>query len=429
MTLRYIDLFSGLGGIRLGLEQACQARGVRCQCVLTSEIKPAALLVHQQNHPGEVVQGDITALPSEAVPAFDVLLAGFPCQAFSAAGQRRGFDDTRGTLFFEVERLLRDKRPRGFLLENVDALVTHDRQKPGDPVGRTFGVILSHLEALGYHVSWRVLDSSHFGVPQLRRRVYITGTLRAAPDLTPAEERRCTLGDILEHGQTLSESDFVRRLLRHYPLRELPGKAVKDKRGGAGNIHSWDLEMKGPVSAAEKTLLDRLLLERRRKLWAQLWGIDWMDGMPLTADMIATFCADSNLQAMLDDLTLKGYLSLEHPKRIVEGRRVPDPSKPQGYNIVTGKLSFPVNAVLDPAGLAPTLVAMDMQRLYVVDGPGLRQLTLREGLRLFGYPERFRLELPRKEAYDLLGNTVVVPVIGHVAGRLLEAMHPSAPRP
>lgn len=418
--LRFVDLFSGIGGIRLGFEQACQARGVECQCVLTSEIKPSALRAHQQNHPGEAVYGDITGLPSEAVPDFDVLLAGFPCQAFSSAGRRRGFGDTRGTLFFEVERLLRDKHPAAFLLENVDALVTHDREHPDDKLGRTFTTMLSHLETLGYHVAWRILDSSRFGVAQTRKRVYIVGAIRDAPNLTEGAEVRVSVGDILETGLPVSASDFCLRLLRHCPLSELPGKSVKDKRGGSGNIHSWDLEMKGPVSEAEKRLLDRLLLERRRKHWAELWGIDWMDGMPLTADMIATFCPDPSLQAMLDDLTLKGYLSLEHPKRRVDGQRVPDTAKPCGYNIVSGKLSFPVNEVLDPQGLAPTLVATDMPRLYVVDGPGLRQLTIREGLRLFGYPDSFRLDLPRREAYDLLGNTVVVPVIRHVAAATLQ---------
>lgn len=168
MTLRYIDLFSGLGGIRLGLEQACQARGVRCQCVLTSEIKPAALLVHQQNHPGEVVQGDITALPSEAVPAFDVLLAGFPCQAFSIMGKMNGFADTRGTMFFEVARILAHHHPRAILLENVKNLVGHDE-------GKTFKVILATLRELGYHVKWRVLNALDFGVPQKRERVLIAG--------------------------------------------------------------------------------------------------------------------------------------------------------------------------------------------------------------------------------------------------------------
>ncbi len=418
--LKFIDLFAGIGGIRLGLEQACKDRGIRSKCVFTSEIKPYALEILKQNHPKEKIHGDITQIEASEIPDFDVLLAGFPCQAFSSAGKRLGFEDTRGTLFFDVERILKEKEPKGFILENVEGLVNHDRENPNDKIGRTLTIILDHLEALGYKVNWRILNAKNFGVPQDRKRIYILGTKEKAPDLDNFIETTACLEDVLEKGKEVADTKFTRLLLGHYTLPELYGKAIKDKRGGENNIHSWDIDYKGVISQEEKDLLNKMLKERRKKKWAEEFGIDWMDGMPLTAEQIKTFYNGENLQEMLDNLVSKGYLTLEHPKKKIGNRREQDETLPLGYNIVAGKMSFEVSKVLDPKEIAPTLVAMDVEHLFVPDGEGIRQLTLREGLRLFGYPDSFKFDTTRKDGYDLLGNTVVVPVIKAVAERLLD---------
>ncbi|MGB0840220.1 MAG: DNA (cytosine-5-)-methyltransferase, partial [Chitinophagales bacterium] len=118
--LKFIDLFAGLGGIRLGFEQACIARGIDTECVLTSEIKPYAVETLKHNHQQDLFVGDIFNVKNEDIPAFDFLFGGFPCQPFSAGGKRQGFADTRGTLFFEIERILRFHQPTGFILENVE---------------------------------------------------------------------------------------------------------------------------------------------------------------------------------------------------------------------------------------------------------------------------------------------------------------------
>ena len=426
--IRYIDLFAGMGGIRLGLVQACADAGIDTECVFTSEIKPAAITVYRQNHPDDEITGDITAVDAGNIPNFDVLLAGFPCQAFSYAGNRNGFGDTRGTLFFDVLRILKKKKPSGFILENVEGLVTHDE-------GKTFKTIISSLEE-NYKVSYRVLNAKDFGVPQDRKRIYIVGVKknRRRVNLANFPLVNATVGDILEHGLPLSKTPFTKNLLKHFEVSQLEGKKIKDKRGGSDNIHSWDIELKGSVSDTQKQLLNEMLKARRQHKWAEEWGIDWMDGMPLTTQQISTFFKHKNLQKMLDDLTDKGYLTFEHPKKlvvehtIVNGRpvttshRTPDTTKPKGYNIVAGKLSFEVSEILSREGIAPTLVAMDMHRLHVVDGEGIRKLSLREGLRLFGYPDNFVFNIPEKEGYDLLGNTVVVPVIKAVASRLLQSL-------
>jgi DNA (cytosine-5)-methyltransferase 1 len=424
-TVRFIDLFAGIGGIRTGLSQSLEEAGYTPKCVLTSEIKPYAVKVLQDNYPHENMVGDVTQLSADDIPNFDILCAGFPCQAFSSAGKRQGFADTRGTLFFEVERILKAKKPQGFILENVEGLVNHDG-------GRTLEIIISKLLDLGYKVEYRVLNSSQFGVPQERKRIYIVGTFVEKPNLEHFPKTSKTVGEILESGKPTLESPFIKLLLRNFSIEELYGKSIKDKRGGDTNIHSWDIEIKGPVSKEQKKLLNCILRERRKKKWAEEIGIEWMDGMPLTAKQISTFFPHPELQSMLDDLTEKGYLRFEHPKQkkaktdlfgtttIV---REQDTTLPKGYNIVAGKLSFEISKVLGPNEIAPTLVAMDMQKLFVADNGGLRRLTLREGLRLFGYPETMQLNVSEKDGFDLLGNTVVVPVIKAVASRLINAIN------
>jgi DNA (cytosine-5)-methyltransferase 1 len=424
-TIRFIDLFSGIGGIRLGFEQACREFGLKCQCVFTSEIKTHAIKIFKQNHPGELIDGDITQINAECIPAFDVLCAGFPCQAFSSAGKRDGFADTRGTLFFEVERIMAFHHPKGFILENVEGLVNHDS-------GKTLKTILGKLHKMGYQVSYKVLNAKDFNVPQDRKRIYIVGTSLNNISLENFTIKQTTVASILEQGLPVSNTPFVRKLLELYSISDLQGKSIKDKRGGNLNIHSWDLEIKGPLTQREKDFLTKLMTERRKKKWAVQWGIEWMDGMPLSLSMIREFYNMPDLQIMLDDLVNKKYLRYEFPKKLVKirnsnnrivNRREFDTSKEMGYNIVSGKLSFEVNKILDNNGIAPTLVATDIDKIYVVDGCGIRRLSLREGLRLFGYPEEFIFDgVSEKEGFDLLGNTVVVPVIKSVSERLLAAL-------
>ncbi len=443
-VVRYIDLFSGLGGIRLGLEQALSERGMQGECVFTSEIKEAALRAHNYNFPNEnVVATDITKVKSEDIPQFSILLGGFPCQAFSYAGSQKGFGDTRGTLFFDIQRILEGhlKEVDGFILENVEGLVTHDKENPDDKEGRTIKVIMSVLrDELGYNAEYKVLNAADFGVPQYRKRVYIVGCKKKYGkiklDFSPQEH--VGVGNCLESGKKCIDNGFSHKLLSLYSASQLNGMALKDKRGGTRNIHSWDIAQKGSVSEEQKKLLNALLLERRKRKWAEEIGIAWMDGMPLTLEQIRTFHNVPKLKTMLDDLVKKKYLFLEHPKkRIIHvdengntwTSRYPDETLPKGYNIVTGKLSFEISSFLDVHKPANTIVAMDMNTLGVVDGDGVRHLTLREGLRLFGYPEEYTLEAFNeskqtiKEGYDLIGNSVCVPVIKAVALRLLEKIY------
>lgn len=412
--VKYIDLFCGLGGIRLGFEQALNEKGLVGKCVFSSDIKPAALKAYK-NYFNDDAKCDITKVQISNIPNFDFLLAGFPCQAFSQAGLGMGFQDTRGTLFFDVAKILMEKKPLGFVLENVEGLVNHDK-------GKTFKVIVNTLEELGYSVETKVLNAKDFGLAQSRNRIYFIGYKgKKVNTLESFESTHCVLKDIIDYSIPAKHSFFTKKLLEHYKVEDLYGKAIKDKRGGVNNIHSWDIGIKGEISEDQRELLELLLRQRRNKKWADLIGIKWMDGMPLTENMIKTFYSHENLHEMLTDLVDKGYLAYEYPKQLIGNRRIPDESLEKGYNIVTGKLSFEFSKVLSPDDVTPTLVATDVQKLAVPVKDGIRSLSINEGLRLFGYPDDYRLDFLREsEAFDLLGNTVCVPVIKAVSGRLLD---------
>ena len=424
--IRFIDLFAGIGGLRLGFEEAFKNAGLIPKCVMTSEIKPFALKVLHHNFSHDYFVGDITKVPNNEIPDFDFLLGGFPCQPFSAGGKRLGFVDTRGTLFFEIERIIADKKPYGFILENVEGLVKHDLENKKDEIGKTLKTIIAKLTILGYEVNWKVLNAANFNLPQARKRIFIVGTRNEKISLDGFEPKRKKIKSILQKGMPIMDTKFSKLLLNHFSIEDLYGKSIKDKRGGNDNIHSWDIELKGPVTKEQAIILNKLFKERRKKHWAEQIGIKWMDGMTLTLEQIRTFYDSPNLKEMLDDLVMKGYLKFEYPKSLVTEQtllgpktyRAENKSLKPGYNIVSGKLSFEINKILNPNGIAPTLVATDMARLVVPDGMGIRRMTLREGLRLFGYPEWFEMPVTIDEGFDLLGNTVAVKVVSAIAERL-----------
>jgi DNA (cytosine-5)-methyltransferase 1 len=185
----FIDLFAGIGGMR----QAFEAHGGKC--VFSSEWDKFAQQTYQANF-GEKPHGDITQIRSSVIPRHDILIAGFPCQPFSHAGLKKGFLDTRGTLFFDVARIINDRKPSLVLLENVKGFTSHDK-------GQTFATVIAALDELGYNTSSKVLNASDFGLPQNRERIFIVGVNRRKirgvdfkfpkPPKTPVK-----VGDILE---------------------------------------------------------------------------------------------------------------------------------------------------------------------------------------------------------------------------------------
>lgn len=166
-------MFSGIGGFELGIEQAAADLGMTAECVGYSEIDKHAIATYEEHFTHDNY-GDATLINPHTLPEFDLLVGGFPCQAFSIGGKRLGFEDTRGTLFFDIARILDARQPRFFILENVKGLISHDK-------GKTFRTILRTLDGLGYDVQWQVLNSKDYGVPQSRERVYLVGNLGGTP--------------------------------------------------------------------------------------------------------------------------------------------------------------------------------------------------------------------------------------------------------
>jgi DNA (cytosine-5)-methyltransferase 1 len=225
---RFIDLFAGIGGIRLALER------VGGKCVFSSEWDSEAAKSYQAFF-GEKPAGDITKIPASEIPDHDVLAAGFPCQAFSIIGEMKGFGDTRGTLFFEIERILLAKQPRAFLLENVKNLVSHDK-------GRTLKTILEHLKQIGYYVHWRILNALDFNLPQKRERIIMVGFKENHPFEWPRPQPLTkTLADLLEPDEVVHKKHFASEKFRLSVKKRLKEKVLPPKpwichENKAGNI-------------------------------------------------------------------------------------------------------------------------------------------------------------------------------------------------
>jgi len=191
--IKFIDLFCGIGGFRYAAGKTFAQLGIQGKCVFSSDIDIPAQKSYAANF-GETPTGDITKVAATDIPDFDLLFGGFPCQAFSIIGKREGFaDKTRGTLFFEIARILKEKRPKAFVLENVKQLVSHDG-------GKTINTIITTLrDELGYYVDYRILNALDYGLPQKRERVIIVGSLKPFIMKWPEKVTNGkTLNDILE---------------------------------------------------------------------------------------------------------------------------------------------------------------------------------------------------------------------------------------
>ena len=250
--MRYFSTFSGIGGFELGIKYALSATTgeqqggdetnqplygeslLGAQCVGYSEIDKYATQIYQKHFPEHKAYGDITKIVAADLPDFELLVGGFPCQSFSIAGKRRGFDDTRGTMFFELARIIKEKQPRLFVFENVKGLLSHDN-------GNTFLTIITTLDELGYDCQWQVLNSKNHGVPQNRERVFIIGHLRGTsrPEVFPFGA---------DNKETIERSVHTGTLTSRYPASQREGTYIEENGNPSGEI----IQINTPVHSNDR---------------------------------------------------------------------------------------------------------------------------------------------------------------------------------
>lgn len=258
--IRFIDLFCGIGGFHIAAKQVTAERKRKAACVFSSDIDEDAQKTYAANF-GEKPHGDITQITAADIPDHDFLFAGFPCQPFSICGDRKGFEDVRGTLFFDIARILEAKRPAAFVLENVKMLVGHNG-------GSTLSRIMETLQNLGYHASYRVLNGLHFGVPQKRERVFIVGFAEPLHHVWPVGGVKMTpLAKILE--MNIDPFYFASEKIRKNRLEKFEGKMPTEPtiwhENKGGHISAYPFSCAQRAGASYNYLLvngERRLTER-----------------------------------------------------------------------------------------------------------------------------------------------------------------------
>ncbi|ACK71107.1 DNA-cytosine methyltransferase [Gloeothece citriformis PCC 7424] len=259
-VIKYVDLFCGIGGFRLAVNQVSEGYNFKSICVFSSDIDGDAQTVYRENF-GDLPEGDITKIPAEMIPHHHLLLAGFPCQPFSICGDLKGFEDTRGTLFFDIARILESKKPYTFVLENVKQLLVHQQ-------GQTLNVIIKSLQKLGYYVNHKILNALDFGLPQKRERIFIVGCLDPIPFIWPNSTRPFKpLQEILE--TQVSSSYYASEQIRKNRLAKYEGKFYNEPtiwhENKAGHISAYPYSCAMRAGASYNYLLvngERRLTER-----------------------------------------------------------------------------------------------------------------------------------------------------------------------
>jgi len=306
-TLNFIDLFAGIGGFRIALERT------GAKCVFSSEIDKWACETYERNF-GEYPSGDISKIKESEIPSHDILCAGFPCQAFSIGGYRKGFDDTRGTMFFEVARILKNKRPSAFILENVRGILNHDN-------GETIETIRTILDSLGYDIFESIVNTKDQGLPQNRERWFCVGFRKSLkisdfefPEKIPLEK---------------TVSDFLEENVQGHEMTKIAAMHVKNH-------------------------------------YAKFSG-------------------------KTDSITIASEI---RPSRCV--------MKNDGISpCLTAKMGTGGNNV-------PVIVELE------------RKLTVRECLRLMGFPDEYKIRESNYQSYKQIGNSVVVPIVASIASKVIK---------
>ena len=394
--MKFLDLFAGIGGFRLGMESA----GHECIgfCEIDKFARESYKAIH--NTEGEIELHDITTVTDEFIRGIgrvDIICGGFPCQAFSIAGNRRGFEDTRGTLFFEIARFASILRPKYLFLENVKGLLNHQK-------GDTFETMLRILDELGYDVEWQVLNSKDFGVPQNRERVFIIGHLRGE-----CARRIFPISGKNEQSDTKSKIKIIGNTKNPECTGVGMRSRVYDSNGLMATLTATDY--KGPKQVAIPVLTPERVNKRQNgrrfkedgepmfTLTAQdKHGIMIVGKLPGNHSQTSRVYIPEGISPTITTMTGGG-----HEPKIIQ--------RSHGYN---------KGGVHE---IAPTVTSNSYQdNNHVIDGIKIRKLTPRECWRLQGYPdwafEKAQQVNSNSQLYKQAGNSVTVNVVAEIAKEL-----------
>tara|TARA_R110002020_G_scaffold372393_1_gene583855 strand:- start:162 stop:1379 length:1218 start_codon:yes stop_codon:yes gene_type:complete len=394
-------MFSGIGGFELGMLMS----GHKFEVVGHSEIDKYACEIYEKHFKGVTNYGDATRIIPGEIPQFDLLTGGFPCQAFSVAGLRRGWNDTRGTLFFDIARILRERKPKYILLENVKGLLSHNN-------GRTFQTILEVLSDIGYMVQWEVLNSKNFGVPQNRERVFIIGHLRGErrPKVFPFREGYEKNGVQIKR---LGSNDVFRRYNQVFD-KDGACEALDTSGGGGhtpciqvgvlqdrGKVRKTDISTcidanyhKGIDNHAERTAIAKINIidNLKGKGGHECHNVHSIDGIAPTVrenhgkiTMIKTKTATADVKAVLTP---------NREQKRQNGRRMKNTNEPMF-----------------------TLTGQDIHGVSI-DNAKIRRLTPLECERLQGFPDNWTECVSDTQRYKSLGNAVTTNVVAEVINKL-----------
>ena len=378
--MRFIDLFAGIGGFRHGLQKvATESKGSsdsesgasqhgQCafNCAWSNEWDKYASQIYKK-HYGECDTRDIRTVNTKDIPDHDLLCAGFPCQSFSIAGKRLGFEDTRGTMFFEIARIIRDIRPRYFLLENVKGLLSHDE-------GKTFQTILGVLSDLGYEYQWQVLNSKNFGVPQNRERVFIVGHLRetSRPEVLPIGESY-SISHQTKYAEQAGRSRISSTIDARYGSLRNSGETYLHYIGGIkGKRDMW--------------LKDNKQNSRNFSQGQRVYSSD---------GIASTIAGNAGGLGGKTGLYAIPVLTPDRMEKRQNGRRFKNDGDP-----------------------AFTLTSQDKHGVY--DGLSIRRLTPVECERLQGFPDNWTEGISDTQRYKCLGNAVTTLVIAEIGRKLIQ---------
>ncbi len=304
--IRFIDLFCGLGGFRVAIAQVCRQKNLESDCVFSCDIDKDARAIYHANF-GDKPQGDITEIAALDIPNHDILMAGFPCQPFSICGDLKGFEDTRGTLFFEIARILKAKQPAAFILENVKQLQGHQQ-------GKTLEVILDTLQDLDYYTDYRVLNALHFGLPQKRERIFIVGFREARRFIWPKPAlSRTSLTEILEENVSdfyyASEKIQKSRLLKREGKKPYSEPTIwHENKGGNVSAYPYSCALRAGASYNYLLVDGKRRLTEREMLRLQGFPDDYQivgsyqTMRKLTGNSVAISCVAAVVNSVIESL-------------------------------------------------------------------------------------------------------------------------------